>query len=159
MCFALANARAAHDRRHGADGADCDRRATWLSIHQLHLAARPTPCRAQKYGLGQRSVPRPSQSHPRPRRLQMLMKDSVPLGLVRPGFFVHGQIVNIVEPPSAELWPFLWPLGAALDALCTFGARSVGGIKRLLFASFSHFSGEPKKSRNRLTKPQLYSHV
>jgi hypothetical protein len=86
----------------------------------------------------------------------MFMKDSVPLGLVRAVFFVHGQTVNVVEQPSAELWPLLWPLGAALDALCTFGARAIGGIKRLLFAGFSHFSGEPKKSRNRLTKPLLY---
>jgi hypothetical protein len=97
--------------------------------------------------------PVPASAHPRPRRLQMLMKDSVSLGLVRAGFFVHGQTVNIVEQPSAELWPLLWPVGAALDALCTFGARAIGGIKRLLFAGFSHFSGEPKKSRNRLTKP------
>jgi hypothetical protein len=64
--------------------------------------------------------------------------------LVEAGANVHGQTVNVAEQQSAELWPLLWPLEATLDALCTLGAQAIRGVKRLLFASFSHFSGKPK---------------
>jgi hypothetical protein len=50
--------------------------------------------------------------------------------------------VNVAEQQFAGLWPLLWPLGAALDALCTLGARAKRGIKRLLFAGFSRSSGK-----------------
>jgi hypothetical protein len=53
----------------------------------------------------------------------------------------NGQTVNVTEQQSAELWPLLWPLGAALDALCTLGARAIRGFKRLLFAGFRIFWG------------------
>ena len=76
--------------------------------------------------------------------------------LAEAGANVQGQTVNVAEQQSAELWPLLWPLEATLDALCTLGAHATRGVKRLLFASFSHFSGKQKESRNRLTKPLLY---
>jgi NAD(P)-dependent dehydrogenase (short-subunit alcohol dehydrogenase family) len=61
--------------------------------------------------------------------------------LAEAGANVHGQTANVAEQQSAELWPFLWPLEATLDALCTLGAQAIRGVKRLLFASFSYFSG------------------
>jgi NAD(P)-dependent dehydrogenase (short-subunit alcohol dehydrogenase family) len=76
--------------------------------------------------------------------------------LAEAGANVHGQTVNVAEQQSAELWPLLWPLEATLDALCALGAQAIRGVKHLLFASFSHFSGKQKKSWNRLTKPLLY---
>jgi hypothetical protein len=64
--------------------------------------------------------------------------------LAEAGANVDGQTVNLAEQQSAELWPLLWPLEATLDALCTLGAQAIRGVKRLLFASFSHFSGKLK---------------
>jgi hypothetical protein len=74
----------------------------------------------------------------------MIRRARCPARLVRAGPFSNGQTVNVAEQQSAELWPLLWPLGAALDALCTLGARAIRGIKRFLFAGFSHFSGKPQ---------------
>src|SRR6516165_2698641 len=51
---------------------------------------------------------------------------------------------EVAEQQSVGLWPLLGPLGAALDALCTLGARAKRGIERLLFAGSSRSSGKLK---------------
>jgi hypothetical protein len=67
--------------------------------------------------------------------LRLTAEDLKDLGVV----FYPWSNRELVEQESAELWPLLWPPGAALDALCTLGARPTRGVKRLLFVSFSHF--------------------
>ena len=104
-----------------------------------------------------RKGPREWTSRARPPSSPVLLPGlGVATVLAEAGANVHGQTVNVAEPQSVELWPLLWPLEATLDALCTLGAQTIRGVKRLLFASFSHFSGKQKKSWNRLTKPLLY---